>query len=48
MFPVKEFVFVDMYPVMLSELQFSSAETDVNYIDASVKFRFQNFVMNTL
>lgn len=48
MFPVKEFVFVDMYPVMLSELQFNSTETDVNYIDASVKFRFQNFVMNTL
>ena len=48
MFPVKEFVFIDMYPVMLSELQFSSTENDVNYIDATVTFRCLLFTLHTV
>ena len=42
---VKNFEFRNMYPVLLSGMEFNSTETDVNYVNASVRFRYQQFVV---
>lgn len=46
--PVVEFKFVDLYPVSLSELQFDTRNTDVDYVEASVTFVYRKFDLNYL
>ena len=45
MMAIKSFEFRNIYPVFLSELDFTSSDTDVNYVNATVKFKYQQFVM---
>jgi len=45
MMGIKSFQFRNMYPIMLSGMEFSSVDSDVNYVNASVKFRYQQFVV---
>lgn len=41
--PVQQFVFVDAFPTAISALQFSSQNTDVNYLRASVTFAYSYY-----
>jgi len=45
MMGIKSFEFRNLYPILLSGMEFSSVETDVNYVNATVKFRYQQFVV---
>lgn len=42
------FSFVDMFPTSLSSLNFNVSETDLNYLEASVVFRYRNFTIEKL
>lgn len=46
--PIVEFKFVDLYPITISELQFDTKMTDVDYIDASVTFAYRKYDLNYL
>lgn len=43
-----EMVFVDAYPVRLSELVFESTDTDVNYITASATFNYTYYTISKI
>lgn len=45
MMGIKSFEFRNMYPIMLSGMNFSSVESDVNYVNAIVRFRYQQFIV---
>lgn len=40
--------FRDLFPVVLSDLEFNSQESDINYIDATVTFRCLLFTLHTV
>jgi len=46
--PIIEYQFQRMYPSQLSELRFSTAETDVEYITARASFKFEIMTINRL
>lgn len=46
--PNIQVVFKDLFPVVLSDLEFTSQDTDINYIDATVTFRCLLFTINTI
>lgn len=46
--PNLEFQFVNMFPYMLSDLDFSTQGADVEYIEATVQFRFEYFTVKRL
>jgi hypothetical protein len=41
--PNLEFTFQDLFPVNLTDLQFSSNSTDVEYIECSVTFKYRQY-----
>lgn len=43
-----EIVYVDAYPVMLSDLQFNTVDTDVNYITASSTFEYTYYTITNI
>ena len=46
--PNIEIRFRDLFPVVLGDLEFTSTDTDVNYIDATVTFRCLLFTIHTV
>jgi len=46
--PIHEVVFEDMYPVSISELEFTTTDADVNYLTSTVSFAYRKFTINTL
>lgn len=46
--PIAEFRFKDIFPMQISDLDFSSSDQDVNYLDASVTFRLQGFTIHDI
>jgi hypothetical protein len=44
--PNKEIYFFDIFPVFLSGLSFDTKNTNVNYMDATVRFSVRDFVIN--
>lgn len=46
--PVREFTFVDCFPVTLSGISFSSSNTDVQYATASVELQYSYYYINGL
>jgi hypothetical protein len=46
--PNIEVRFRDLFPVVLGDLEFTSTDTDVNYIDATVTFRCLLFTIHTV
>lgn len=40
--------FIDMFPIELSDLQFNTMDTDVNYIECTVDFRFLRYEIGVL
>ena len=40
--------FIDMFPVELSDLQFTTTDTDVNYLECTVDFRFLRYNIGVL
>lgn len=45
--PNIEITFIDLFPVGLSQLQFDSRLTDMNYVEATVTFAYRKFNLNT-
>lgn len=43
-----EIVYIDAYPVMLSDLQFNTVDTDVNYITASSTFEYTYYTITNI
>jgi hypothetical protein len=46
--PNMEFQFVNLFPYMLSDLDFSTQGADVEYIEATVQFRYEYFTARKL
>lgn len=46
--PNVEIRFKDLFPVVMGDLEFTSQETDVTYVDATVTFRMLSFTIHTL
>lgn len=46
--PNIEIRFKDLFPVVLSDLEFTSQETNVTYVDATVTFRLLSFTVHVL
>ena len=46
--PNIEVVFQDMFPVDLSDVNFTTADTTVNYVTATVEFKYTLFTINKL
>jgi hypothetical protein len=46
--PKHEVTFHDAYPINLTELQFDSTQTDVDYLTCTVSFAYRNFVIASL
>lgn len=46
--PNKEIVFIDAFPISLSELRLQTTDTDVEHITATVDFRYSRFVMKSV
>ena len=46
--PVREFTFVDCFPVALSGISFSSTNTDVQYATATVELEYSYYYINGL
>lgn len=46
--PNLEFTFVNLFPYMLSDLDFSTQGADVEYIEATVQFRYEYFTAKKL
>jgi hypothetical protein len=46
--PNLEFQFVNLFPYMLSDLDFSTQGADVEYIEATVQFRYEYFTAKKL
>jgi len=46
--PIVEVNFKNLFPYNLSELKFSSSETDVSYMEVDVTFKYQSFSFNYL
>jgi hypothetical protein len=42
-----EIRFKDLFPVVMSDIEFTSQETDVTYIDATVTFRMLSFTIHS-
>ena len=40
--------FIDMFPIEISDLQFTTMDTDVNYIECTVDFRFLRYEIGVL
>lgn len=40
--------FIDMFPIDLSDLQFTTMDTDVNYLECTVDFRFLRYEIGVL
>jgi hypothetical protein len=40
--------FIDMFPIELSDLQFTTMDVDVNYIECTVDFRFLRYEIGVL
>lgn len=43
-----EIVFVDAYPIIISDLNFNSVDTDVNYIAASASFKYTYYTITNI
>lgn len=48
MAPNAEFQFEDIFPISVTELNFSATGSDVDYVTAAVEFRFKMFKVNVL
>lgn len=46
--PIHEINFVDAFPISLTDFQFDSRNSDVEYIEASVVFKFRTFNIKSL
>jgi hypothetical protein len=46
--PIVEVNFKNLFPYDLSELKFSTTETDINYIEVAASFKYQSFTLNYL
>ena len=46
--PNYEVIFKDMYPISLSELQFDSTVTDIDYLTCTSTFAYRIFTINSL
>jgi len=46
--PIMDVYFKNLFPYALSELKFSTTDTDVNYIEVSADFKYQTFTMGYL
>ena len=46
--PVREFTFVDCFPTSLSGISFSSTNTDVQYVTATVELEYSYYYINGL
>lgn len=46
--PIIEIVFIDTFPIKLSDLSFNSMLTQMVYVDASVTFAYRKFNINPL
>ena len=45
--PNIEVRFKDLFPVVIGDIEFTSSETDVSYVDVSVNFRCLSFTLHT-
>ena len=46
--PIHQITFLDCYPLSLGEMQFTSTDTDVNYIACQASFRYRKFQIISL
>lgn len=46
--PNAEVVFEDLFPISLSDVNFTTTDTDINYVTATVVFKFKLFKINKL
>lgn len=46
--PIVEFRFKDIFPFQISDLDFSSTDQDVQYLDSTVQFRLQSFTIHNI
>jgi hypothetical protein len=44
--PIVEFAFKNLYPISLSDIMFDTRDTDVNYVDVTAMFAFEQFKLN--
>jgi len=44
--PIVEFAFKNLYPISLSDILFDTRDTDVNYVDVTAMFAFEQFKLN--
>lgn len=44
--PIVEFVFQNAYPVQMSDITFDTKMTDVDYIDCTVTFGYDSYMLN--
>lgn len=44
--PIVEFTFKNLYPISLSDIMFDTRDTDVNYVDVTATFAFEQFKLN--
>ena len=43
-----EVTFYDMFPILMSQLDFSYDATDIEYLNCTVTFRYKNFTIKKL
>ena len=46
--PNVEVKFIDMYPVSLSSVEFDIAQSDIEYLDATVSFAYRKYELTTI
>jgi len=46
--PNQELTFVEMFPVSLSGMNFNSTSADIQYMEASVEFKFRRFYIKSI
>lgn len=44
--PIVEFTFKNLYPISLSDIQFDTRDTDINYVDVTATFAYEQFKLN--
>jgi hypothetical protein len=46
--PLHNVVFENMFPTSLAELEFTTTDSDINYLTSTVTFAYQKFYINTM
>lgn len=46
--PIVEYTFKNLYPISLSDIQFDTRDSDVNYVDVTATFAYELFKLNLM